>query len=99
MKSGKCENIIDSGTHIRDLFDNGKQTKTALAYFDITTADSEFLLYFEYYLKDEINHNTSKISTLKLVRKADVSGDYNYGNYYDRIGIYNPKWDLNLQNY
>ena len=46
--SGKCENIIDSGTHIRDLFDNGKQTKTALAYFDITTADSEFLLYFEY---------------------------------------------------
>lgn len=97
--SGKCENIIDSGTHIRDLFDNGKQTKTALAYFDITTADSEFLLYFEYYLKDEINHNTSKISTLKLVRKADVSDDYNYGNYYDRIGIYNPKWDLNLHNY
>ena len=33
------------------------------------------------------------------MRKADVSDDYNYGNYYDRIGIYNPKWGLNLQNY
>lgn len=97
--SGKCENIIDSGTHIRDSFDSGKQTKTALAYFDITTEDSEFLLYFEYYLKDEINHNTSKISTLKLVKKSDVDEKYNYGNCYDRIGIYNPEWDVDFQNY
>lgn len=94
--NGKYENFKDSGTHVRDIFDSGKQTKMALAYFDIVTDDSEFLLYFEYYLKDEINNNTSKISTLKLVRKADFGDGYDYGNCYDRIGIYNPKWDLNL---
>lgn len=93
--SGKCEIIKDSSTHIRDLFDSGKQTKTALACFDIITDESEFLLYFEYYLKDEINNNTSKISTLMLVHKADFNYDNYYNNYYDRIGIYNPKWDLN----
>ena len=95
--SGKYENIKDTGTHIRDLFDSGKQTKTALACFDIITDESEFLLYFEYYLKDEINHNTSKLSTLMLVPKADFNYDNYYNSYYDRIGIYNPEWDLNLQ--
>lgn len=95
--SGSYENIKDSGTHIRDLFDSGKQTKTAFAYFDIVTDNSEYVLYFEYYLKDDINHNTSKISILKLVSKADVADEYNYnyGNNYNRVGVYNPDWDKN----
>ena len=93
--SGNCKDIKDAGTHIGDLFDSGNQTKIAFSYYSVITEDSEYMLYFEYYLKDEINYNTSKISKLKLVNMADVrdKNSYNFGGKYNRLGIYNPNWD------
>lgn len=93
--TGSCEKVDDCGTHIRDSFYSGKQAKVAFSYFDIITTDSEYVLYFEYFLKDEINNNQNKIEKMKLVQKSDIIDEYNYnyGEKYERLGIYNPDWD------
>lgn len=93
--NGICESVNDCGTHVRDSFNSGKHTKTAFAYFEIITSNSEYFLYFEYFLKDESNNNQNKIQKLKVVEKTEVPDEYNYnyGEKYDRLGIYNPDWD------
>lgn len=93
---GICVNINDCGTHIRDFYNSGKQTKTAFAYFDIVSSKTEYFLYFEYFLKDEQYNNQNKIQKIKIVEKSKVLDEYNYnyGEKYDRLGIYNPDWDI-----
>lgn len=94
--NGICENVNDCGTHVRDSFNSGKQTKTAFAYFDIISSEAEYFLYFEYFLKDEQHNNENKIQKLKIVEKSEVPDEYNYnyGENYARLGIYNPDWDI-----
>ena len=49
---GEFETAKDGGTSVLNSFNSGKQAKMAKALYDISTDQGEYVIYFEYFLKD-----------------------------------------------
>lgn len=93
--TGNVKSIEDRSSRVSDSFDNGMHTKIAKVRYNIVTDANEYVLSFEYYLKDEKYNNQYKISKLKLSLLNDVVNDSNptFAWEYSVFGIYNPRWD------
>jgi hypothetical protein len=71
-------------------------TKKVDAFFIVTTDQSKYYLYFEYWYVQEADSRAIGIAKIKLSDfvAANETQDFWYGLGYNRPGIYHPGWDV-----
>jgi hypothetical protein len=79
-----------------DHFGQPGRTKYAEAHYIVTTSEDTYILYFLYWIIEDANPSAQGVYRIKLAKYTDAESDesFNYGNYYNRPGIYHPGWDV-----